>query len=354
MRPINKIKIGNRWLGEGEPVFIVAEAGINHNGDIRLAKKMIDEAKKAKVDCVKFQTFKAKEFITDPKLIYTYESQGKKITEPQLKMFGRYEFSEKEWREIIDYCKKENMVFSTTAQNPLELDFILSLVDLPFIKVGSDDLTNLSLIKYYATKKKPIIISPGMAYEQEIRDAVSTIRKSGNNSIVVLHCVSSYPALAEEVNLKKLKTIKNKFKVVVGFSDHTEGIFAALGAVALGAKVIEKHFTLDKNMPGPDHSFSADSKELKELVAGIRFVEKSLGSHAIFPTKKEKEMRKLARRSIVASKDIKKGEIIKLSDIEYKRPGTGLAPKFTGSIIGKKTIHKIKKGELITSKKING
>ncbi|MBU2540201.1 N-acetylneuraminate synthase family protein [Patescibacteria group bacterium] len=352
MKTVNKIKIGNKWVGEGKPCFIIAEAGINHNGNVNIAKKMVDVAKSAKADCIKFQTFKAKKLIADENLTYTYKSQGKKITEPQIKMLQRYEFSEKEWKEIIDYCKKKKIVFSTTAQNISDLDFILSLVSLPFIKIGSDDLTNLDLIEYYAKKKKTMIISAGMAYASEIKDAVSAIRKSGNNNIIVLHCISSYPASAEEVNLKRIKTIKDSFKIVVGFSDHAEGILASVGAVVLGAKVVEKHFTLNKNMSGPDHWFSADPEELKELVEGIRFIEKSLGSPLIFPTRKEKGMRKLVRRSIVATKNIKRGEKIKLSDVECKRPGTGLPPRFAGIIKGKEAIKDIKKGELITLKKL--
>lgn len=352
MKNIKKIKIGNRLIGEGEPCFIIAEAGINHNGDIRIAKKMIDAVKNSGADCIKFQTFKAKEFINDSNLTYEYKSQGKTITESQVKMFERYEFSEKEWEEVINYCKNNKIIFSTTAQNPSDLDFILSLTDLPFIKIGSDDLTNLDLIKYYAKKKKPMIISAGMAYVFEIKDAVSAIKKTGNNNIIVLHCVSSYPAAPEEVNLRKIKTIKNLFKVIVGFSDHTEGTLASVAAVVLGAKVIEKHFTLDKNMPGPDHYFSADPEELRQLVEGIRYVEESMGSPVISPTKKEMKMREIARRSIVAKEDIKIGDKINYKIVEYKRPGTGLPPKFIDKVIGKIARYNIKKGDLITLKKI--
>lgn len=352
MKAIKKIKIGNKWIGGEEPCFIIAEAGINHNGDINIAKKMIDAVKEMGADCIKFQTFKAKELIADPKLTYTYKSQGKKITEPKIKMFERYEFSKKEWEEIINYCKRKKVIFSTTAQNPSDLDFILSLTDLPFIKIGSDDLTNLDLIRYYSLKNKPMIISAGMAYASEIKDAVLAIRKSENNDIIVLHCVSSYPASAEEVNLRKIKTIKNSFGVVVGFSDHTEGVLASLAAVALGAKVIEKHFTLDKNMPGPDHYFSADLKEFEQLVDGIRYIEKSMGSYVIEPTDKEQKMRKIARRSIVAREDIKPSERITSDLIDYKRPGTGLPSKFVSKVIGKRADRSIKKGELITLEKL--
>lgn len=324
--------------------FIIAEAGINHNGNIKIAKKMVNAAKEAGVDCIKFQTFKAKELSADPKLKYNGESQEK--------FFQRHEFSDKKWADIINYCKEKKIIFSTTCQNPSDLDFILSLTDLPFIKIGSDDLTNLSLIEYYAKKKRPMIISAGMSYEKEIKDALNTCKKAGNKNIIILHCVSSYPAKAQDINLARIKTIKDKFKVTAGFSDHTKGNYAAFGAVALGARVIEKHFTLDNNMSGPDHIFSANPVKLKELVEGIRFIEKAIGGSKITPSKEEMKMRKLVRRSIVASKNILKGQKISFFDVDFKRPGTGLAPKFITKVAGKKTKKFIKKGELIKLKNL--
>lgn len=350
----SNFNIVGKFIGEGKPCFIIAEAGINHNGDINIAKKMIDAAKEAGVDCIKFQTFKAKELSADPNLKYCYKYKGKKISEPQEKFFRRYEFAKEKWADIIAYCKEKKILFSTTCQNPSDLDFILSLTDLPFIKVGSDDLTNLPLLKYYAQKKKPMIISAGMAYTEEVKDAVDTCKKSGNKNIIVLHCISSYPAKDHNVNLARIKAIKEKFNVIVGFSDHTEKNFAAFAAVALGANVIEKHFTLDKNMSGPDHAFSSDLNQLKDLVLGIRFIEKAIGSQKIIPSQDEKKMRKIVRRSIVASKDLEKGEKITLLGIELKRPGTGIPPKFINVVVGKKTKKNIKKGELITFQKLNG
>jgi N-acetylneuraminate synthase/N,N'-diacetyllegionaminate synthase len=349
---MKKVKIGERWIGDGKPIYIVAEAGINHNGDVDLAKGMINEAKTCGVDAVKFQVFKAEEFVSDPNSTHTYRSQGKLITEPQLDMFKRYEFEVDEWKEIFEYCKNKNIEFFATPQNPSDLDFILSIVDMPVIKVGSDDLTNLELLEYYAKKNKPLIISAGMAYISEIEDAVNTIRNTGNKDLIVLHCVSSYPADAEEVNLRKILTIKQAFVVVVGFSDHTIGCTAAVGAVVLGAEVIEKHFTLDKNLPGPDHWFSANPDEMRELVDEIRFIEKALGSGIIEPTPKELEMRKIARRSIVASKNIAKEDFISKDMLDFKRPGTGLAPKFVEYIIGKKVKVDIKRNEQITFDKV--
>jgi N,N'-diacetyllegionaminate synthase len=349
---IKKVGKEEKWIGNGEPTFIVAEVGINHNGDLNLAKKIIDEAKKCGVDAVKFQVFKADEFVSDLSSTYTYRSRGELITESMLEIFKRYEFDAAEWKEIFGYCKNKNMEFFVTPQNPSDLDFILSIVDIPVIKVGSDDLTNLELLEYYAKKNKPVIISAGMAYISEIEDAVNTIRNTGNSDLIVLHCVSSYPADAEEVNLRRILTIKQAFDVVVGFSDHTIGYSAAVGAVVLGAKVIEKHFTVDKNLPGPDHWFSANPDEMRELVDEIRFIERALGSGVIEPTPKELEMRKIARRSIVAAKNIDKGGAITRNVVTFKRPGTGLTPKFINYIIGRKAKIDIKKNELITFDKI--
>ncbi|MBL4933546.1 N-acetylneuraminate synthase family protein [Clostridium paridis] len=350
---MNLIKINEeRYIGENQPVFIIAEAGINHNGDIKIAKKMIDSAKKCGVDAVKFQTFKAEEFISDRDEVYVYKSQGKEITESMYEMFKRYEFNEKEWIDIANYCKEKDIIFFSTPQNPSDLDFLLSIVDMPIIKVGADDLTNLELLKYYASKGKPMIISAGMAYISEIEEASETIRGESNNDLAILHCISSYPADAEEVNLRKMNTIKNAFDAIVGFSDHTMGNEAAVMAVTLGAKIIEKHFTLDKNMAGPDHWFSADIDEMKKLVYSIRFAEKAMGSSRVKPTEKEMEMRRIARRSIIAKKDLLAGHIIDKNDIEFKRPGEGLPPKFAQYLIGKKITKTVRSKEIINFENI--
>jgi N,N'-diacetyllegionaminate synthase len=342
------IVIGNKTIGPGFPVYIIAEVGINHNGSVDLAKKMITLAKTCGVDAIKFQIFKSEEFVSNPDDVYTYTSQGKPVTESMLAMFKRYEFNGDDWKEIFTFCQKEGVDFFATPQNPSDLDFLLSIVDVPVIKIGSDDLTNLDLMAYYAKKGKPLIISAGMAYLSEIEDAVNTIREVGNSNIAVLHCISSYPTKAEDVHLRKMETIRRAFDVVTGFSDHTNGSIAAIGAVALGASIIEKHFTLDKNLPGPDHRFSANPEELRELVESIRFIEKAMGDQSIQPTPTEHEMRALARRSIVASSDIIEGETIHRNCVDFKRPGTGLPPKYLKYILGKKARSDIKKNNQIT------
>ena len=350
---MHRIKIDNRCIGDNKPCLIVAEIGANHNGEINLAKKMVDMAKECGVDAVKFQTFKAEEFVSTPDETYTYKSRGKEIIESMLKMFKRYEFSKEEWIEIFNYCKSKDIICFSTPQNASDLAFLLKITELPVIKVGSDDLTNLELLKYFASKNKPLIISAGMAFISEIEDAVNVIRETGNNDLIVLHCISSYPTEAEEVNLRKMLTIKQAFDVIVGFSDHTIGTVAAIAAVSLGAKVVEKHFTLDKDLPGPDHWFSADPKELTQLVQAIKYTEKALGKYVIKPTPKEMEMRKIVRRSIVAAKDIKKEETITKKVLSVKRPGTGLPPKFIKYILKKKAKVNIEKDGLITFKQIS-
>lgn len=335
-------------------IFIIAEVGINHNGDLTIAKEMIDEAKKAGADCVKFQTFKAEEFVSDPKQTYTYMSQGKEVTESMLEMFKRYQFDKDEWIEIIEYCKKKEILFSSTAQNESDLDFLLSLTELPFIKVGSDDLTNLDLIKYYASKQIPMVISAGMAYASEIEDAVKSIKEMNNDNITVLHCVSSYPTDAQEVNLKKIPVIRDSFDVKVGFSDHTIGSASAVGSVCFGAVTIEKHFTLDNSMAGPDHWFSINPGELKKYVDDIRFIENAIGDSELKPTQKELEMRKIARRSIVADIDLKPGDIITKENTSFKRveDENALSPKELKYILGRRVSTNLSSNDVITLEKL--
>ena len=332
-------------------IFIIAEVGVNHNGDINIAKKMIDEAKKAGADCVKFQTFKAEEFVSDTSQTYTYKSQGKEVTESMIEMFIRYQFKKEEWIEIVKYCESKDILFSSTAQNKSDLDFLMSITKLPFLKVGSDDLTNLELLSHYGSKNIPMIISAGMAYAYEIEDAVTAIRDTGNEDITVLHCISSYPTQSTDVNLKKIPVIRDAFNVKVGFSDHTIGNASAVGSVCFGVTVIEKHFTLDNDMAGPDHWFSINPNELEKYVDDIRFIEKALGNGQLKPTLKELLIRKIARRKIVAKYDIPKGKKILKENIDFKRiddqDNLGIDPKNLSFIINRTVSCGILKNETI-------
>ncbi|MEH0019933.1 MAG: N-acetylneuraminate synthase family protein [Desulfobacter sp.] len=326
-------------------VTIVAEAGINHNGEISLAKQMIDAAAGCGADVIKFQTFRAEEFVSDPDQTYTYMSQGKQVTESMLEMFKRYEFSEEDWCRIISHCQKTGIRFCSTAQNTSDLDFLLTHADLPFIKVGSDDLTNLALLSEYGGKNIPLVLSAGMSYPGEIHDALETVKAAGCRDVTVLHCVSEYPAAPETVHLSKIPVIRDAFGVRVGFSDHTTGSAAAVGAVCFGATFIEKHFTLDNGMAGPDHWFSADVDALGQYVSDIRSVIKAIGRPTLVPSPLEQDMRRIARRKIVAGRDLDAGHRLCEGDICLKRSDRdGMAPKEAVYILGRTLDRPVTKG----------
>ena len=341
------VTIGKFEIGKDCPSFIVAEAGINHNGELEKAYKMIEIAKSAGADAVKFQTFKAEKFVGDPKQTYTYKSQGKEVTESMLEMFKRYEFSRDDWFKIKKKCEEVSIMFLSTPQNRSDLDLLLE-VGIQAIKVGSDDLTNLPLLKSYSTTNLPMIISSGMSNLAEVYQALEALGAMDGYPTILLLCTSQYPTPPEDVNLLKLKTLKNSFPMMVtGFSDHTQGPLASSLAVAMGASFFEKHFTLDHNLPGPDHWFSEDPEGLKEWVGSIRTAYMMMGSAIVKATKAEEAMKKVARRSIVASSDISPGETLTVSNIGLKRPGNGLPPKFIHQIYGKKVTKTLPKSHVL-------
>lgn len=340
------INIGNKKIGQGQDVFIVAELGVNHNGNITTAKKMIETAKSCGVDGVKLQSFVAEKVVCDKTLKYTYLSQGKQKTETQFQMFKRLELSQKVQKELFSFAKKLGLIIFSTPQDNETVDFLISL-NMPVIKIGSDDLTNLPLIEYCAKKQKPILIATGMAGINEVADAVKAVKKTGNNKIILLKCASLYPTPAKEANLLQIKTLQKKFNVTVGYSDHTQGITAVVAAVALGAHIIEKHFTLSHKLAGPDHWFSADPTELKALVKQVREAQEMLGKPSFVLSKEELKMKRNCRRSIAVSRDIKQGETFSLANLMLGKPGTGLAPKYLSKMIGKKAKKSYTKGELI-------
>ena len=342
-----KVKIGDRYIGEEEPCFIIAEAGVNHNGDINLAKKLIDVAKDAGADTVKFQTFKTERFLSKnivvPKHVKSTESLFDTIRKLELSEEGHYELSK--------YCKRKGIIFMSTPMDNNSVD-LLDNIGVPVFKVASSDLDNLPLLDYIAKKEKPIILSTGMGTIGEVGEAVEVIKSNGNDDIIILHCVSTYPPRVEDVNLRAINTLRDAFKLPVGYSDHTIGINIPLAAVVIGAKVIEKHLTLDKKMEGPDHAVSADPADLKNLIAGIREIEKSFGTGVKSPSKDEIEMKKSFRKSVVAGVDIKKGETITPEMLSIKRPGTGISPKYFDFIVGRKAERDINKDELLSFKDI--
>ena len=344
---LNPITIKNFKIGSGFEPFIVAEAGLNHNGKIQKAFEMIEVAKEAGANAIKFQTFKASEFIGDITLMHTYFSQGKKITEPQLELFKRCEFSREEWFKIKEKCDKEKIIFLSTPENRSDLDLLLE-IGIPAIKVGSDELINLPLLKDYASTGLPIILSSGMANLNEIHDALKIIGALDDYPTIILVTTSEYPTPLEDVNLRKFETLSKMFpNIPLGFSDHTQGFLASSLACTFGACFFEKHFTLSHDLEGPDHWFSEDPIGLKNWISSIKNAYTMLGSNEVKPTARELEMRNLSRRSIVVLYDIKKGEKFNKNNIGLRRPGNGLPPKLIEQIYGSKATRIIQKGTLI-------
>ena len=338
---VKKVKIGKRWIGEGEPCYIIAEAGSNHNGSLEQAKKLIDAAAEAKADAVKFQIYKAENLYSKYTPEFSY-LKGKNTYE----LIKSIE-TPREWvKELAGYCEDRNITFLASAFDFEAVDILDKYV--PAFKIASFEIVDLELLKYAAGKGKPIILSTGMANLGEIEDAINAIKSVGNNDIILLHCNSLYPTPVEVVNLKALDAMKTAFKVPIGFSDHTLGIHITLAAAAMGARVIEKHFTLDRNLAGPDHSFAIEPAELKEMVRGIREVEKAKGNGIKKKSEQEsEEMYIKARRSIHARVDISKGIRITRDMLIVKRPGYGIKPKFIDMVVGRETKKDINEDEWI-------
>ncbi|MCK4257423.1 MAG: N-acetylneuraminate synthase [Halanaerobiales bacterium] len=343
----------NRYFDENDSVFIIAEAGVNHNGDINIAKKLIDVASDAGADAIKFQTFKAEKLVSKSARKADYQLKNTEGAETQYQMIKKLELDKATHLELIDYCKEKNIMFLSSPFDFESCD-LLNELGISFYKIPSGEITNLPFIRHIAEKQKPVILSTGMANIAEIYEALETIYSTGNKDIVILHCVTEYPTPIEDVNLKAMLTIRDTFKVPVGYSDHTLGLEMPLAAVALGAKVIEKHFTLDKSMEGPDHKASLEPDELKLLVQGIRNVEIGLGDGIKRPAKSELKNIPIARRSIVASRDLKKGQTLHRDDLEIKRPGDGIEPKFIDALLGFKINKDIKEDEVLNWEDVKG
>jgi N-acetylneuraminate synthase/N,N'-diacetyllegionaminate synthase len=347
---MKRIKIANRTIGLGHPCFIVAEAGVNHNGSITLAKKLIDAAKAAGADAVKFQAFKSEKIVTKfaAKAPYQVKSTGE---EGQYAMLKKVELTETGLKELANYANKKKIIFLATPFDRESVD-VLYRLKVPAFKIASGEITNFPLLQHIASKKKPVIMSTGISTIAEIREAIRVLNSGGAKSIMLLHCVSDYPAKVDEVNLMAMETLRQTFNLPVGFSDHTLGITVPIAAAVLGAAVIEKHFTLDRKLPGPDHKASLEPSELKEMVARIREVEKAMGDGIKRLTKSEKAVRNAVRRSIVAKINIPRGAVITEKMLELKRPGTGLGPAYLKKVIGKRAKKSIMADELVTLEKL--
>jgi N,N'-diacetyllegionaminate synthase len=342
------LAIANRRVGADHPSFIIAEVGINHNGSIDTALKMIEIAKRAGADAVKFQTFRASEFVGDPNQQFTYRSQGRQVTESMLAMFTRYELPGAAWARIKAECDRQNIIFMSTPQNRSDLDLLIE-VGLPAVKIGSDDFTNLPLIRNYAQTGLPIILSCGMSDLSEVHQALDAAGGFDGYPVALLLCTSQYPTPPVDVNLLKLRTLQGAFPgLVTGFSDHTQGPLAASLAVALGAAIFEKHFTLDHDQPGPDHWFSEDPVGLESWVSGIHKARLMLGSAVVKPTQSELAMRTLARRSVVTLRTIPRGGEFTVENVGLRRPGNGMPPGFLDQVLGNRASHDIPAGALLS------
>ncbi|QTL96939.1 polysaccharide biosynthesis protein [Iocasia frigidifontis] len=329
---MKKITIGNRNIGDGEPAFIIAEAGSNHNGDINLAKELIDIAVNAKVDAIKFQTF-------------TGETLFKENLEAQ-KIVEKYKLPLEWHKELKDYAENNDIIFMTTPFYP-EAVGMAEKLNIDAYKIASGDLTYYSLLELIAEKRKPIILSTGISNLFEVEKAVEKIYSRGNEEIILLHCVSNYPTDPKNVNLKVISTLKNKFNIPVGFSDHTMGIEVSIAAIAMGANVIEKHFTISRDMEGMDHFYALEPDELKNMVDGIRKIELAMGHGQKEPAEEEIPEVYFARRGIYAAKNIKKDDRISFKDLKFVRPVDGINAQYYKIVIGKIASKDIKMNQAI-------
>ncbi|MFA5147193.1 MAG: N-acetylneuraminate synthase [Candidatus Omnitrophota bacterium] len=351
MKNNRSVTIGNKRIGVGMPVFIIAEAGVNHNGELSLAKKMVDVAADAGADAVKFQAFRADELAT----VNAPKAEYQKRTAPgksQFEMLKELELSRSDLESLFDHCKKRGIIFLTTPFDPKSA-LVLQEIGVSAFKISSGEITNDPLLSQVGGYGKPIILSTGMSTLKEVRAAVNTIYESGNRKLVLLHCTSNYPARYEDVNLKAIDTLRAEFGVPAGYSDHAEGLEAACAAAARGASVIEKHFTLDRNMPGPDHLSSIEPDELKRMVRSIRNIERSMGDGRKVMTANEAPVRMVARKSVVAEVDIPAGTVVRDDMLALKRPGTGIEPRLIGRVIGKRARRTIKRDTLLTWKMLS-
>lgn len=326
-------------------VFIIAEAGVNHNGSFELAYKLVDAAKNAGVDCIKFQTFKSKNLVshTAKKAEYQKATTGDSSQQDMLK---KLELSYDEFLALKDYCDQVGICFLST---PFDVDSIefLNTINMPFWKIPSGEITNLPYLLALAKTGKPVVMSTGMCEMEEIEAAIKVLRENGTKEIRLLHCNTEYPTPFEDVNLKAMQTMRDAFGLEVGYSDHTKGIEVPVAAVALGATVIEKHFTLDCDMEGPDHKASLEPDELAAMVKSIRHIELAIGSGDKIPSSSEKKNIAVARKSIVAKTSIKAGEAFTEENITVKRPGTGISPMRWFDVLGKVATRNYEEDELI-------
>ena len=339
------VLIGKRPVGPGHPTYIVAELGINHNGDVELASRTITAAKSAGADAVKFQTYRTEDFIDDRAMTYRYKSQGREVEETLYDMFKRAELSREDLTRLTAQCAEIGIDWHAT---PTGTEGVRELVELgvQVLKNGSDFIGHLPLIRSMGETGLPVVLSTGMATLGDIDDGVKTVRSAGNQQIILLHCTSQYPTPASEAHLRRISSLASAFDCLTGYSDHTEGATASIAAVALGACWIEKHFTIDRNLPGPDQHLSADPGELNQIVSGIRFLEEALGDAQIELSDKEIDARRQHRLSCVARSDLNASAVLEEDQISFMRPGDGLCPSERHLLVGRQLVHPVRRGHV--------
>jgi len=344
---MEQIALGDRLIGRNAPVLIIAEAGVNHNGDLSLAHELIDAAAKVGADIVKFQSFRAEDIVTTGAPKAGYQQFTTDLSESQFQMLKRLELSEEAHGELKKHCATKGIIFLSTPYDRSSVDMLQRQGVLGY-KISSSDTTNLPLLEYVARQGKVVILSTGMCDLEEVRAAVETLRRSGLQQFALLHCTSEYPAPLDESNLRAMGTLEHEFHCPVGFSDHTSGMCMAAWAAAAGACIIEKHFTLDRNLPGPDHRASLEPAELAEMVSVIRQVERALGDGQKRPTPSELKNKGFMQKSIVARRPIAADERIEAEAITCKRPGIGLEPRLWKDVVGRRAARAIAADEVLT------
>lgn len=328
--------------------YIIAEAGVNHNGNLELAYKLCDAAKECGVDAVKFQTWKTEKIVSRETATADYQAENTgDHNQSQFEMLKKLELSYDDFKDIQDYCQKIGIDFLSTPDEEDSLAFLMGDLNLPLIKVGSGEVTNIPYLRKIGSYGKPVILSTGMSTLAQVAVAYDTLVEAGAKSVTLLHCTTNYPCPFPEVNLSAMKTLRDAFHCKVGYSDHTLGIAIPVAAVAMGAEVIEKHFTLDKNMEGPDHKASLDPKELKDMVASIRELEVAMGDGIKRPNPSEQKISNVVQKSIIASRPISKGEILTEENLTVKRLGYGLSATYWDIVVGLKADRDYKEDEAI-------
>lgn len=344
---VKSVSLGKHTIGASNPCFVIAEAGVNHNGEVALAHKLIDAAAEAKVDAIKFQTFNPEKLVSReaPKAVYQIENTGDEGN--QLEMLQKLVLANSVYAELMQHAAEKKLTFLSTPFDEESADFLEEL-NLPAFKISSGDLTNHPFLAHLARKGRTLLLSTGMASLGEVEAAVKVLEASGNPPLILFHCVTNYPVEASDCNLRAMDTLRSRFDVPVGWSDHTTGIDISLAAVALGAVTIEKHFTLDRNLPGPDHVASLQPSELAEMVAAVRRVESALGDGTKQPKQCEIAIAPAARKSLHWKTNLQKGTAVSVGDVAALRPGTGVSPEKLITYTGRVVTREVRQGQMLS------